>query len=648
VLKPVKMKKFYLAVQRSHEVRTLEEIGRLGAVQLISERASIGEEPENLELYDGFIRMCERSRVLLDSLQALEEKFSPSSIKPASESVSHTNLSTKSAKLSDEDIRRYIAVYEKKIDQLAHQIDLLIKDIEEFSTVEDHLTLLKDSGVDIRNIGDYRFIFVKVGIINNMFLPKLEEFLRDFKVIYETKGVRPRESILFVAAPTEYKQNVEKALSLLNFNEFKFPSDLPSDPNTALNKVRGIIDDKFKKVYLVENELREIFSELDAKRGYVSFLKEARSSLLRTKNFCIVQGWIPERSTKDLETSVSKLTNGVLYLTLEDPRGGEEVPVELSNRGLLKNFELLTTARGVPDYRDIDPTLIYAILFPVMYGMMFGDIGDGLIILVWGLLFYRMRKSFLGLSKRAINRLGIIMMIGGFSAMIFGVFYGSFFLFEGFKPLILRPTESFYTIVGVSLLFGVFQLGLALTLNIVKNVSEGEIREAIFSGKGVIGLIYYIIGVILAYRLILGGIQLNAFLSPENEPLTFGAIAMLVLVFLTPLLKGLGKQDLKVGDRLMDGFGEFIETFFSYITNSLSYIRLAAFAIAHGVLAGFALTLGASLGIIPSLIIVNIMVVIIEGFAAGIQSIRLIFYEFSTKFFKGGGIKFNPIKLLIE
>jgi V/A-type H+-transporting ATPase subunit I len=205
------------------------------------------------------------------------------------------------------------------------------------------------------------------------------------------------------------------------------------------------------------------------------------------------------------------LTNGVLYLTLEDPRGGEEVPVELSNRGLLKNFELLTTARGVPDYRDIDPTLIYAALFPVMYGMMFGDIGDGLIILVWGLLFYRMRKSFLGLSKRAINRLGIIMMIGGFSAMIFGV----------------------------------FQLGLALTLNIVKNVSEGEIREAIFSGKGVIGLIYYIIGVILAYRLILGGIQLNAFLSPENEPLTFGAIAMLVPGVFNTSIKRIGQTGLK-------------------------------------------------------------------------------------------------------
>ena len=123
---------------------------------------------------------------------------------------------------------------------------------------------------------------------------------------------------------------------------------------------------------------------------------------------------------------------------------------------------------------------------------------------------------------------------------------------------------------------------------------------------------------------------------------------MLLLIFLSPTLNGLVSHHLKIGEGLMEGFGEFIETFISYITNSMSYIRLAAFAIAHGVLAQFAFTLGDSLGIIPSLIVVNIMVVFIEGFAAGIQSIRLIFYEFSTKFFKGGGIKFKPLKLLLE
>ena len=309
---------------------------------------------------------------------------------------------------------------------------------------------------------------------------------------------------------------------------------------------------------------------------------------------------------------------------------------------------LLTTVRGVPDYRDVDPTLIYATFFPIMYGMMFGDIGDGLIILIWGFIFYKRRKSFLGLSKRVINRLGIIMITGGVSAMIFGIFYGSFPLYEGIRPLILRPTESFYTIVSISLLFGVLQLGFALTLNVVNNVLEGEIREAIFSGKGLFGLIYYVIGVILAYRLILSGLQFSAFLSPENEPLTYGALSMLVLVFFVPLIKGWGAQDFKVGERLMEGFGEFIEIVISFITNSMSYIRLAAFAIAHGVLAGFAITLGVSLGMVPSPIIVNIMVVIIAGFAAGIQSIRLRYYEFSTKFYKGGGVRFKPLKLSIE
>jgi V/A-type H+-transporting ATPase subunit I len=370
--------------------------------------------------------------------------------------------------------------------------------------------------------------------------------------------------------------------------------------------------------------------------------------LLRTKSFSIVQGWIPESSVKILENKVSQWTNKVQYLNIENPKEDEKIPVELSNKGILKNFELLTTVRGIPDYKDVDPTVIYAILFPLMYGMMFGDIGDGLIIVIWGLLFYKRTKPFLGISRRAIHRLGVIMMIAGMSAMIFGILYGSVFLYEGIKPLLLRPTESFYTIIGVSLLFGVVQITLALSLNIVNHILVGDVKEAMFGGKGVFGLIYYIIGVVLAYRLILNGLQFSTFLLPENVFLTIGILMMLGLIFFSSTIKGLVSHDSKIGEGLMEGFGEFIETFFSTIANSMSFIRLAAFAIAHGVLAGFAITLGDSVGIVPSFIIVNIMVVLIDGFAAGIQSIRLIFYEFSTKFFKGGGIRFKPLKLLLE
>lgn len=641
------MKKIYLAVPRRYETEVLEEIGKLGAIQLISERASIGEEPENLDLYDRFLRIDERVNTLLNTLYNIKEKFSPSLLKQRTKPVPLVTEETRSLKITIDEIKMYVNDYEKKVDELTRKVDILQKELEELSTVRDRLTLMQASDVDISSIGDHKFIFVKVGLLSNTLIPKLDEYLRDFKVVYDVKQVRPRESLVIIAALNEYKVNVEKALTLLNFNEFKFPEKIPSNPKEALEDLDKRISLKINELENLTKTIQEVRKELKSRRDYVSFLREAKASLLRTKNLSIIQGWIPENSIKILENKVTELTSKVFYLKVEDPREDEEVPVQLSNRGLLKHFELLTVVQGIPNYKEIDPTLIYSILFPIMYGMMFGDVGNGLIILIWGLLFYKRSKPFLGIPRRALNRLGIIMMIGGLSAMIFGVLYGSVFLDETLlHPLWLRPTENINTIMAIALEFGVAQLIIALILNIINNISRGEIKEAIFSGKGVIGLIYYIIGIILAINLIKGGLQLSLFLAPQNQPLTFSALAMLAIIFLSPTIKHIGSHH-SLGENLIEGFGEFIEVFLSYITNSISYVRLAAFAIAHGVLASFAHILGESIGLIPSLLLVNIIVILIEGFAAGIQSIRLIYYEFSTKFFRGNGTRFKPIKLTI-
>lgn len=648
MLKPVKMKKFYIKVSKDYETQILEEIGKLGVVQLTSERAAIGEEPENIEIYNNFMKMCDRSAALMNNLQAVKDRFLHVLLGQIDKPFLSSDVSVKSIRATQEDIKRYINAYESKLDELAHRIDSLQRDADELSTAKDHLLLLKEIDIDLTSIGDHKFMFLKVGLINNAFIPKLDEYLKDLKAVYKTKVVRPRESSLIVAALSEYQLNVERALALLNFNEFSFPSYLPSDPTVALSEVDRTVGNKLEEITQLENLLKEIITNLEARRGYVSFLKDAQPSLLRTKSFSIIQGWVPESGVKILENKVSQWTNKVQYLNIEAPKEDEKIPVELRNKGILKNFELLTTVRGIPDYKDVDPTLIYALLFPIMYGMMFGDIGDGLLILIWGLLFYKRTKPFLGISRRVINRLGVIMMTGGLSAMIFGMLYGSVFLYEGIRPLLFRPTESFYTIIGISLLFGVVQLTLGLSLNVVNSILVGDVKEAIFGGKGVFGLIYYIIGVVLAYRLVLSGLKFSTFLLPDNVPLTFGILMMLLLIFFSPTIKGLVSHDFKIGEGLMEGFGEFIETFISSITNSMSYIRLAAFAIAHGILAEFAHSLGGSMGMIPSLILVNIMVIFIDGFAAGIQSIRLMYYEFSTKFFKGGGIRFKPLKLLLE
>lgn len=640
------MKKIYLAVPRRYETEVLEEIGKLGAVQLISERAQIGEEPENLDLYDRFLRIDERINLLLTTLYSTREKFSPSEVKQVKERPQIAE-EVKILKVSLEQIKTYVNEYEKKVDELTRRVDLLQRELEDLSSIKDRLLLMQVSDVDVSSIGDHKFMFVKAGLINNALIPKLDEYLKDFNVVYEVKQVKPKESLVIIAGLNDYKVNVEKALTLLNFNEFKFPENLPPNPKEALEDLNKKMLSKLEELNSLTNEVQEIRKVLRSHRDYVSFLREAKSSLLRTKNLSIIQGWISENAISKLENKVSKLTEKVFYLKVEDPREDEEIPVELANKGLLKHFELLTTVQGIPNYREIDPTLIYAILFPIMYGMMFGDVGNGLVILIWGFLFYKRSKPFLGIPRRALNRLGVIMMIGGISAMIFGVLYGSVFLYEsGIEALWIRPTKNTNTIIAIALEFGVAQIIIALILNIINNVSRREYKEAIFSGKGVVGLIYYIIGVILAINLIKSGLQLSAFLSPQNQPLTFTALGMLGLIFFSPAIKNIGSHH-SFGESLMEGFGEFIEVFLSYITNSISYVRLAAFAIAHGVLAEFAFILGESIGLIPGLIIVNIMVILIEGFAAGIQSIRLVYYEFSTKFFRGNGIRFKPIKLIL-
>lgn len=646
MIKPVKMKKIYLAIPRRYETEILEEIGKLGAIQLISERAMIGEEPENLDLYDRFLRIDERVNTLINTLYNIREKFSPSLSKQQSKHIPQYE-EIKPLKTTLDEIKAYVSDYEKKIDELTRKVDLLQKELEDLNITKDRLLLMQASDIDITSIGDHKFIFVKVGLLNNALIPKLDEYLRDFKVIYDVKQVKPRESLVIIVALNEYKANVEKALTLLNFNEFKFPENLPSNPKEALEDLNNRISSKINELENLTKTVQEIRRDLRSRRDYVAFLREAKTSLLRTKNLSIIQGWVLERSIKILESKVSQLTGKVFYLKIEDPREDEDVPVELANKGLLKHFELLTVVQGIPNYKEIDPTLIYSILFPIMYGMMFGDVGNGLVILIWGFLFYRRSKPFLGIPKRALNRLGIIMMIGGLSAMIFGVLYGSVFLYETlFHPLWLRPTENINGIIVIALEFGVVQLIIALILNIINNISRGEIKEAVFSGKGVIGLAYYIIGVLLAIKLIKGGLQLSLFLAPDNQPLTFTALALLVIIFLSPTIKHIGSH-YSLGENMIEGFGEFIEVFLSYITNSISYVRLAAFAIAHGVLASFAHILGESIGLIPSLLLVNIIVILIEGFAAGIQSIRLIYYEFSTKFFRGNGTRFKPIKLTI-
>lgn len=618
----------------------------LGAVELIDAKIEFGGEVQVSDIYDRFLRMVQRCSSLLATLSGLRARFSETF--PAAE-FGKNEKPPPSERISERELEQKLAAYESRLDTINIQVDKLLSDVDSTSLLKEKLSMLQLTNVEANALGTRTFTVVKAGLVRRQSVPKLENSLTELQAVHEVTPRTPEESLLAIVAPRDRKGELEDLLSKSGFAEIELPRGLDPDPEKALEKIGDQLNQRLRDSVELEKSLRELQDELAARAEYVNFLKDTMTALSRTKDLSVTEGWIVEVAVQDLRSKVAAVTSNSYYLEIRNPNRGEETPVLLPRRGwFLRGFELLTSIRGMPSYNELDPTIIFAVLFPLMYGIMFGDVGDGAVILVLGLIFYRRTKPFIGISPHALKSLGTIMIVGGLSAMVFGVAYGSYFLAQPFRPLLFEPVSSFGTIVEVSLGFGVLQLSISLVLSIWNHVSRGEFGEAIFSGKGVVGLTYYLLGMVLAVRLIQGGLNLSLFFASANLPFTSGALVCLLLVFLSPILKhriNPAEGGAKIKDDLIDGLGELVEVFISFLTNSLSYLRLAAFAIAHSIFASFAFSLGNTIGLVTSLVLVNALVVLVDGFAAGIQSVRLLYYEFSTKFFAGSGQKFKPLSL---
>ena len=631
---------------KRHETRVLEEIASLNAAQLIDAREIVSGQAESPDVYDRFLRMVQRCSALIGTMSALRNRFVDLVPLKDYEGVEAAKPRAP-ARVRFDEVKESLDGYETTLNGLNGEVDRLLGAVETLNAIRSKLTLLQVVDVNADSFGTHTFTVVRAGLVPDQALKGLEESLVGFSAVYEANKATVDQSLIVIVVPKVGAEKLEETLARYGFQEIDLPPGLDPDPKIALAEVQDQIRKKLKDSISLEARLLPLALELGAKTDYVKFLREATTVVSRTDALSVSQGWIIETAVEDLRQKVAAITSGSYYLQVEDPKRGEQIPILLPKRGwLLKGFELLTSVRGMPSYNELDPTIIFAILFPIMYGMMFGDVGDGAVILVLGLVFTRSKSAHIGISARALKSLGTIMVVSGISAMAFGFFYGSIFLTRTpFGPLLFEPVTSFGTIVEVALAFGVIQVAISLVLNIRNNLARGEWREAVISGKGVLGLVYYLVGIVLAIRLIEGGLQLSLFAAPENFLLTNAALVCLLLILLSPILRHIGTEELSVGTDIIEGFSELLEVFISFLTNSLSYLRLAAFALAHGIFAGFAADFGTSIGMVESLVFTNTLIILVDGFAAGIQSVRLLYYEFSTRFFAATGQRFKPLSL---
>ena len=336
-----------------------------------------------------------------------------------------------------------------------------------------------------------------------------------------------------------------------------------------------------------------------------------------------------------------------LFVTLEEnpDRRTSVPPTRLKNPALIRPFEMFVRMYGLPNYNEFDPTLFVALTYSIIFGAMFGDVGQGLCLALGGFLLYRFKKA---------NLAAILSCCGIFSTL-FGFLYGSVFGFEDVLPALwLRPTEAMTnlpfigrlnTVFVVTIAIGMGLILLTMIFSIINAVKAKEYGKALFDTNGVAGLVFY------------GAVVLVVVLFMTGNPLP-AAIALVVL-FVVPLLVIACKEPLtqlleKRKAHLEEGpvmfvvqsFFELFEVCLSYFSNTLSFVRIGAFAVSHAAMMGVVLMLaGAENGGTGNLVVIilgNLIVCGMEGLVVGIQVLRLEYYEFFSRFYKGDGREFKP------
>jgi len=360
-------------------------------------------------------------------------------------------------------------------------------------------------------------------------------------------------------------------------------------------------------------------------------------------SFYILCGWMPREDAEDFVKRTE--SDGFVTVTEREgsAQGDDTPPTRLKNPGIFRPYEMYVKMYGLPNYKEMDPTVFVAISYSFIFGAMFGDVGQGLCLAIGGFLIYKLKGAALG---------GIIALAGVFSTL-FGFLFGSFFGFEDVIPALwLRPRETMTTLTGVgsintvmvcAVAFGMALILLSMVFHIINAVRQKDVEEILFGTNAIAGFIFYG-GVAGAVVLVFSGHSIHA-AALFAIVLTAAVIAMFLKEPLTKLVtKAPGRKiEGGIGMFIVQGFFEMFEVMLSYFSNSLSFVRIGAFAVSHAAMMGVVLQLAGYESGSPNWLVVvlgNLFVMGMEGLIVGIQVLRLEFYEMFSRFYKGDGRPF--------
>lgn len=372
--------------------------------------------------------------------------------------------------------------------------------------------------------------------------------------------------------------------------------------------------------------------------SYIRFMNDSfslRSFAGRSAESFYIVGWIPQSAAGELAHAMEAEAGFSCIISTPKEIPGLTPPIKQKHPAILKIFTPFIEMYGLPSYWEIDPTFFMTVTYTILFGAMFGDVGQGIALFFVGLIMHKVRDMWLGK----------ILACTGVSATAFGFVYGSVFGFEDILPgFHVMEGSNVLTVLIISGGVGAVLICVCMVINIINGVRQRDPGKALFSANGLAGLVLYVSVLAAGVLLVVTGISL--FTVPYICFLI--ALPLLLIMCNEPLTKLIrGKKDWKpdsIGSFIIEGFFELLETILSYISNTISFLRVGAFAIIHsGMMMVVFLLAETGAGYSPAVLIIgNILVMALETMLVCIQLLRLEFYEMFGRFYDSGGVKFSP------
>lgn len=554
----------------------------------------------------------------------------------------------------DEHTDEYIRETADRLSELHAQIKELNAQYEQCREAIEKYSHFTGHNINLGEIFSLKYITVRFG-----YLPKdgYEKML---------KGYGDNPYILFCRfsndsegcwgayfAPKDKDEEVDRIFAALRFERLHIPGAVGT-AEEIVDNLKSNMDIILGQKQEIDSQVKEILQSEGAtvRSLYLKLLDlnqicELRKFAVKHETSCFFVGWIPASDEKKFLKKMEKYPEFVAEVETPDRDGEFAPPTKLINPRIFRPYEYYVEMYGLPSYNDIDITSFVAITYTLLFGMMFGDLGQGIVLALVGLLMWKVKKM----------ALGKILIPCGISAACFGLVFGSVFGFEealdplyhalGMKGKPLAVMESINTVLLFAIGIGVALVIVAMLLNVVTCIKKRKFGSALFSENGVTGICVYVGGASLVYTF-----MSHKQLIPSSVSAVMLIVGLLIL-FNKEIIAGsidsgkLHKPD-SIADYVMQNLFECIEYVLSYFSNTVSFLRVGAFVIVHASMMMVVFTLAGDTKSVSGIIVVilgNILVIALEGLLTGIQGLRLEFYEMFSRFYDGSGRPFKAEKL---